>query len=282
MVTAMVLRPEQPIGIFDSGVGGLTVVRAVRQALPNEQLVYLGDTARVPYGNRNVPTIVRFTRDAARFLVQQEVKMVLVACNTASAAALPVLEAELPVPVIGAVEPGVQSAVAATRNGVIGVIATRATVRSDAYARAIHAWSPRARVVSLACPLFVPLIEEGWFGPKDPIVLQVVERYLRELHAQAPQLDTLVLACTHYPLLYDAIEQVVLKLWPHPVRLVDSAEAMAQMTKERLTALGALHVPSAPIDSFSSKFYVTDEARVAEIGRHFLGSSLPNLTVVDL
>lgn len=282
MVTAMVLRPEQPIGIFDSGVGGLTVVRAVQQALPNERLVYLGDTARVPYGNRNVPTIVRFTREAARFLIQQEVKMVLVACNTASAAALPVLQAELPVPVLGAVEPGVQSAVAATRNGIIGVIATRATVRSEAYAHAIQAWNPRARVISLACPLFVPLIEEGWFLASDSIVLQVVERYLRELHVQAPQLDTLVLACTHYPLLYDAIDQVVRQLWPHPVRLVDSAEAMAHMTKERLTALGALHAPSPSSDSAFPKFYVTDEARVAEIGRHFLGSILPNLTVVDL
>lgn len=278
----MQIDPNHPIGVFDSGVGGLTVVRAVLSALPGETLCYLGDTARVPYGIRSQETVVRYSRNAARFLLQQRVKAVLIACNTASAAALPVLQAELPVLVLGAVEPGAHSAALATRSGEVGVIGTLATVRSGAYARALAAINPRLRVVQRACPLLVPLVEEGWIGVDDSVAEAVARRYLQPLRSEAPRLDTLVLGCTHYPLLLPVLRRVVGELWPHPVTLVDSAEAMAAATARELDALGLRRPVDAPAAEEHLRCFVTDEARVAEVGARFLGRSLGTVELVDL
>lgn len=275
---------EAPIGVFDSGVGGLTVARAVMARLPAERLLYLGDTARVPYGTRSQQTVLRYSRNAARFLLQRSVKLVLVACNTASAAALPALRAELPVGVLGAVEPGAQAAARATRSGVIGVIGTLAMVRSGAYERALAALRPELKVYSMPCPLLVPLVEEGWTAA-DPVSELVVRRYLGALRdaASGSALDTLVLGCTHYPLLAEVIGRVAAELFSHPVTLVDSAQEMAEATAKLLTERGLL-APPADANSLENRLtcYVTDEARVGEVGARFLGRSLADIELVDL
>ncbi len=257
--------------------------------LPAETLVYLGDTARVPYGSRSPQTVVRYSRNAAHFLLEKQVKMVLVACNTASAAALPALREELPVAVLGAVEPGARTAAAVTASGVVGVIGTLATIRSGAYVRAIAERDPRIRVVGMACPLLVPLIEEGWIAPDDSITEQVARRYLVELRAEARDLDTLVLGCTHYPLLTPVLSRVAAELWQHPVKLVDSARAMAHAAETELQRLSLLRQPrDAGPDPLRRRTvdrlqcYVTDEARVTEVGSRFLGRTLDGVMVVDL
>ena len=272
-------KAEQAIGIFDSGVGGLTVMRAVLELLPEEQLIYLGDTARVPYGNRSPATILQYSREAAHFLQTYPVKMILVACNTVSATALTELQAEASVPVLGTVEPGAHAALQATKTGVIGVLGTSATIRSEAYPKAIRAKMPQAQVFGLACPLWVPLIEENWLSPEDPIVVQVIERYLKQLRAQSIHIDTVVLGCTHYPLLEAAVNQVAQTLWPHPIKLVDAAMTMAQAAQQQLLAAQLQN----PVRSRKkSNFFVTDQGRVAEIGSNFLGSALPGLHVITL
>ncbi|MBA2433920.1 MAG: glutamate racemase [Verrucomicrobiota bacterium] len=210
---------EKPIGVFDSGIGGLTVVRALRELLPNESIFYLGDTARVPYGGKSAPTVERYSLEITAMLLAEDCKTVVVACNTASALALPQLEATTPVPITGVIRPGAQAAVGATRNGHIGVIGTRATIKSGAYERALLALDPAVRISARACPLFVPLIEEGWL--QGEITDQIVRQYLAPLVADG--VDTLVLGCTHYPLLREAIGQFL----GDTVRLVDSAQNCA-------------------------------------------------------
>ena len=216
---------EQPIGVFDSGVGGLTVVAALMRRLPGESILYLGDTARLPYGDKSARTVRRYTRRNVDFLIRRGVKAVVVACNTASALALG--ELEYPLPIWGVVEPGAASAVAVTQ-GRIGVVATEATIRSDAYGRAIRRLDPGVDVLSQACPLFVPLVEEGWTDAGDPISRQIAERYLTSL--LVAEIDTLVLGCTHYPMLIPVLRQVV----GDAVTLVDSAAAMAQKVAREL------------------------------------------------
>src|SRR5258705_13206084 len=223
---------RHPIGVFDSGVGGLTVVRALRKTLPGEDIIYLGDTARVPYGSKSPRTVERYSLTCQQFLLARGVKLVLIACNTASANALPALVAASPVPVIGAVDPGAASALAATRDGHIGVIGTLGTVRSGAYPAAIAAHDPKVSLVALACPLLVPLAEEGWTD--DEVAVLVARRYLRELFAKDPRIDTLVLGCTHYPLLRDVIERVAAEAAGQPVAVVDSASAMAEAARDAL------------------------------------------------
>lgn len=297
------LSPSQAIGVFDSGVGGLTVARAVLSRLPDERLVYLGDTARVPYGMRSAQTVLRYSRNAARFLLQNTVKLVLIACNTASAAALEALQAELPVGVLGAVEPGAAAAAAVTRSGIVGVIGTLATVRSGAYERALQKQNPELIVHTAACPLLVPLIEEGWTGERDPVSELVVRRYLGELRQRAPQLDTLVLGCTHYPLLAPLLHRVAGELWQREIALVDSAQAMAEAAAAELerrqllfapppqdpSGLSTPSAPSAPSVTEQRRrltdrlrCFVTDEARVAEVGARFLGRDLGTIELVDL
>ncbi len=218
---------EQPIGVFDSGIGGLTVVRAIRDLLPREQIIYLGDTARVPYGSKSPATVQRYSLEIAEMLMERGAKGIVVACNSASSIALPKLEEVLTVPVVGVIRPGAEAAIAATRSGQVGVIGTRATVRSGAYERHLQDLNADIQVVSLACPLLVPLIEEGLLD--DPVTEQVLRRYLEPLLEKG--VDTLVLGCTHYPLLIDAIEKVV----GPKVQVVDSAQNCAVAVQRLLS-----------------------------------------------
>lgn len=215
------------IGVFDSGVGGLTVVSALRRRLPGESILYLGDTARLPYGSKSQDTVSRYTRRNIEFLVERGVKAVVVACNTASALALPQLET--PVPTWGVIEPGAKKAAALSR-GRIGVIATEATVRSDAYPKALRALRHDLAILSQPCPLFVPLVEEGWHD--DPVTEAIAARYLRPLLEAG--IDTLVLGCTHYPMLIPVLQRIV----GPDVTLVDSAEAVADLVAEGLKERG--------------------------------------------
>ena len=248
----------RPIGVFDSGVGGLTVFQALERALPQESLVYLGDTARVPYGTKSAETVVRYTLEAARFMLRQQVKMVVVACNTASSVALEAMERETRLPVLGVIGPGARRAVERSASQRIGVIGTRATVASGAYKRAIQALAPEAEVLSQACPLFVPLAEEGW--TEGEITRSIAEKYLEPFQRAA--VDTLVLGCTHYPLLRGVIAQVM----GPGVDLVDSAEAVAEeaarlSAENRGAAARGVH-----------HFYVTDAPETFQVvAERFLG-----------
>jgi len=218
---------KQPIGVFDSGIGGLTVAAALRRLLPHEDIYYIGDTARLPYGGKSQTTIERYAVEISGLLLAGNAKMIVVACNTASALAIPRLQQTLEVPVTGVILPGARAAVTATRNGHVGVIGTRGTIRSGAYERAIHAIAPEVRVSSQSCPMLVPAIEEGWLD--DPITESIFARYLEDLMKSG--IDTLVLGCTHYPLLKPALARF---LGP-AIRLVDSAENCALAVRQLLT-----------------------------------------------
>jgi glutamate racemase len=255
----------------------LTVVRALSDHLPAEELIYLGDTARVPYGSKSAETVSRYAQLSTRFLLDQRVKMIVVACNTASAYALDALKASLPVPVLGAVEPGARAAVAATRSGRVGVIGTLGTVRSGAYVRAIAAAGGEGvTVTARACPLLVPLAEEGWTD--DEIAASIARRYLSELHREAADIDVLVLGCTHYPILRSMIGRVARELFGHELVLVDSAEAMAREAHAELTRLGLLRAAGPG----ALRCYVTDDARIDEVGSRFLGRHIGEVLRVDL
>ena len=258
---------SRPIGIFDSGVGGLTVFREIARVLPLEPLVYLGDSARVPYGTKSPDTVIRYSRQAAQHLLARGIKMLVVACNTATAAALPALISELPVPVIGVVEPGARAAVQRS-TGRIGVIATEGTVKSKAYTKAIKALKPDLEVIEAAAPLFVPLAEEGWANTH--VAREVAEIYLEPLVDAG--IDTLVLGCTHYPILRGTIERVV----GDKVEIVDSAETTAQVVKEKNTATTMSGPPEY-------HFLVTDaEERFRRIAGDFLEHEIENLELVSL
>ncbi len=267
---------DKAIGVFDSGVGGLTVVRALRRELPGEHIVYLGDTARLPYGVKSPSTVVRYSLQSARFLLGRGLKQLVIACNTASAAALPHLERELPVPVLGVIGPGAAEAVAATRTGHIGVIGTLGTIRSSAYRRAIAALRPDVEVTAVACPLFVPLAEEGWFDGEVPKI--VARRYLGEVFGSLDDIDTLVLGCTHYPLLKPVLREVTYELTGREVRLVDSAGAIARATHAELDARGVLRDGA----DGTLECFVTDAARIDEIGPRFLGEPLGPVEQVEI
>jgi glutamate racemase len=244
------------IGVFDSGVGGLTVVSALRRRLPEESILYLGDTARLPYGSKSPDTVTRYTRRNIEFLTDRGVKAVVVACNTASALALPNLEMH-ELPTWGVIEPGARKAAAVSR-GKVGVIATEATVRSDAYPRALRTFRPELEIVSRACPLFVPLVEEGWHD--DPITEEVARRYLEPLLEAG--IDTLVLGCTHYPLLVPVLQRVA----GPGVTLVDSAEAVAEMVA---AGLAERHLEST--HPAAHQFCVTDSGETFQrIARRIL------------
>ena len=263
------------IGVFDSGVGGLTVVRALRAVLPGEDITYLGDTARVPYGSKSPRTVERYSLACQQFLLDRGVKLVLIACNTASANALPALASASPVPVIGAVEPGAKSALAVTENNHVGVIGTLATIRSSAYVKTIAALDPDVKVTALACPMFVPLAEEGW--THDEIAKLAARKYLAELFARDPQIDTLVLGCTHYPLLRDVISEVAASLAHHPVHVVDSASAMAEAARDALGSGPNRRTTAGRLDCFA-----TDTSRLDEVAPRFLGEPLTGFELVDL
>lgn len=261
-----------PIGIFDSGVGGLTVYRAIAAALPQESLCYVGDTARVPYGNKSPETVTRYSLEIAAFLAERGVKALVVACNTSSAVALPALRERCAFPVIGVIEPGVEAALAATRSGRIGVIATAATIASQAYAHALKARAPNARIVSRACPMFVPLVEEGWLD--GPIADAVIHQYLDPLRSEG--IDTLILGCTHYPLLAPRIAA----LFGDDVRLVDSGAAAADALRAILQQHGLAAEPTARPQH---RLYVTDAATAfAQITARILDRAVPAITAITL
>ena len=255
----------RPIGVFDSGIGGLTVVAALRKLLPSESIFYIGDTARVPYGGKSQATIERYSQELSGLLLAERAKCIVVACNTASALGVPRLVETLRVPITGVIEPGAQAAVKATRSGKIGVIATRATIHSRAYERAIEELNSEVEVFSAACPLLVPLIEEGWLD--DPITESVIARYLEKMLRHG--VDTLVLGCTHYPLLRDAIQRFT----GPGVTLVDSAQntalAVQKLLKQNKLAapkknIGKLQV--ALTDPSTSFLRVAEEALGLQVG----------------
>ena len=256
------------IGIFDSGVGGLTVQRAILEALPGLDTVYLGDTARVPYGTRSAAVVTRYSLNNARFLAGQGIELLVVACNTASAVALPALRDALPVPVLGVVEPGARAAARASRTGRIGVIGTQSAMGSGAYQAAVRALQPGAQVTAQACPLFVPLAEEGWTDPGDEVVRLVARRYLAPVREAG--VDVLILGCTHYPLLEAAIAAEL-----PGVALVDSARAIAADVRERFGAAGR--------GAAQHRFYVTDTPeKVLAVAGRFLGRPVTAAEHVDV
>ena len=257
-----------PIGVFDSGLGGLTVAHAIMRHLPAESLVYFGDTARVPYGPKSPDTVRRYSHEIAAYLLEQGVKAIVVACNTATAHALPMLRNELDVPVIGVVEPGARAAVRASRTGRIGVIATAGTIRSGAYVRAIEAEAPEARVTALACPLFVPLVEEGWtdHAATRAIACEYLAPFMND------EVDTLVLGCTHYPLLKPLIAEVV----GPGVRLIDSAEETAVDTRRML----AEHSLGAESGEGRYRFVASDDRQqFLTLGQRFFGDTIEDVEI---
>lgn len=257
-----------PIGVFDSGVGGLTVVAALREQLPGESILYLGDTARLPYGTKSKATVERYTRKNLEFLIGRGVKAVVVACNTASALALDTVDAEIPI--WGVIEPGASQA-AKVSDGRIGVIATESTIRSGAYERALHRHRSELEILSQPCPLFVPLVEEGWHD--DPITIEVAKRYLEPLIDQ--QVDTLLLGCTHYPLLEPVLEKIV----GEDIRLVDSAYAVAKQVALELETIGLMTRTATP----EHHFCVTDNSeRFSRIASLVLGTPQVSLELVEV
>jgi len=255
---------DRPIGVFDSGLGGLTVVKELNRLLPEESIVYFGDTARVPYGTRSRDTVMKYSEQCIRFLLSKDIKMVIVACNTVSATSLEALKKKFDIPILGVIEPGALAAVKATRNKRVGVIGTGGTIKSGAYPAAIKRLDPGISVFEKACPLFVPIVEEGWSGTE---VAQLTAReYLAGIKDSG--VDTLVLGCTHYPLLSGVISEVM----GPDVRLVNPAEGTAARAREILMAEGLKRESKAPA---STGFYVSDIGeRFQTIGGHFLNKDI--------
>jgi len=266
------MNADAPLGVFDSGLGGLTVVRALREALPGERIVYLGDTARVPYGTRSAEVVTRYALLSARHLAARGIKLLVVACNTVSAQSLPALAAALPIPVVGVIEPGAAAAAARSKGGNIAVLATPGTVASGAYQAALRRLLPLSSVVARACPLFVPLAEEGWIDGEVPRL--VAERYLSDLRRGG--IDTALLGCTHYPLLARVISEV---LGPQ-VTIVDSAEATAASVALLLEKHGLARTTGP---SPRHKTICTDMPdRFRAIAERFLGRPVEAVELVDL
>jgi glutamate racemase len=265
-----------PIGVFDSGVGGLTVVRAIRAALPEESIIYLGDTARVPYGNRGEATVRRYSLNATQLLIDRGVKAIVVACNTATAYALPALQRRWSVPVLGVVAPVAAAAAERSQTGHIGVIGTRGTISSGCYPEALGALNPALRSVQIACPLFVPLAEEGWLDGAIPE--QVAQVYLEPL--VKTQVDTLILGCTHYPLLRPAIAHVLDRMMPRKVALLDSAQATTSALVALLDREG-LRAPSGSSGVLTT--LVTDDPKgFAPLSSRFAGEYIGQAEHVDI
>lgn len=266
------MNDARPIGVFDSGVGGLTVVRALMERLPFENIVYFGDTARVPYGIKSQATIYEFTQQIARFLLERDVKMLIIACNTIAAVAASRVQQWANVPVLDVIEAGAAAAAAQSQTQHIAVIATPTTVNSNAYARAIGRHLPEARVFSQACPLFVPLVEEGWLD--NEVARLTAAEYLRPILAE--DVDTLVLGCTHYPLL----KPLLSRLCGDAMHIVDSAQTTAEWTAQKLAALNLLNQSG---DAPFYHYFVTDvPLRFQTIGERFLGRGMAALELARL
>lgn len=267
----------KPIGVFDSGLGGLTVAAALNRKLPNEQLIYLGDTARLPYGTKSASTVIRYSLQIANFLVSQGIKLLVAACNTASAHAVDALREALPIPVLGVVEPGAREAAHRTTLGQIGVIGTLGTVGSGAYRRALQDIRSDLVVFSQPCPLLVPLAEEGWH--EHPVTAEVARHYLSQLRQQSGDLDTIVLGCTHYPLLKKTLADQASGVFGHPVELVDSADAVAQAVADELVDKDLTQRGSRVAED---RFFVTDDSRFAELAARFLGRRISAVENADI
>ncbi|MEZ5358884.1 MAG: glutamate racemase [Candidatus Zixiibacteriota bacterium] len=263
---------SKPIGVFDSGVGGLTVLAELMRLLPNEDIVYFGDMGRTPYGPRSKDIILEFTRQDVNFLQEQDVKFIVAACNTAASVALETVMEEHVTEMLGVIEPGARAAVEATQNNKVGIIGTHATIASDAYPKAIHRINKKIKVFSLACPLFVPLAEEGFHD--KPATFLIAEDYLQTLKDNG--IDTLVLGCTHYPLLKDAIQRVV----GDDVKIIDSATSTAIEVKDILKQKDLTNEQSS---HGQYKFYVSDVPdKFAPVAERFLGQRIDNIIRVDI
>ena len=260
----------RPIGVFDSGIGGLTVLQALTEAMPGEDFIYLGDTARLPYGTKSNEVILRYSRENSEFLLAKGIKMLVVACNTSSAIALTEISSRTVVPVIGVIEPGAEVAVETSRNGKIGVIGTEATIASGAYTRAIQTLRPGAEIYTRACPLLVPLVEEGWTD--NDVAERTVACYLDSLKQSG--IDTLLLGCTHYPLLRRMFERVL----GAEVRIVDSASATAAAVSKKLVEL---QLAAARRRGFRSFFVTETPERFVRVGRRFIGDQVESAVRID-
>lgn len=263
---------ESPIGIFDSGVGGLTVVSELFRILPQEDIIYFGDTAHLPYGSKSKEAVTRFSLDIVNFLKAQKVKIVIVACNTASSFALSRLREKIDLPVIGVIEPGAQAAIDTTRNFKIGIIGTEGTIKSRAFEEALKKINRDVKIFSQACPLFVPLVEEGWLD--EPETSQIAEKYLSPLKDKG--IDTLILGCTHYPLLKELLSRIM----GQGVSLIDTAEATAKAVKKSLGEKNLLRKGNhKPV----YKFFVSDDPeKFLQLGMRFLGKGIDKAERVDL
>lgn len=268
------MKRNRPIGIFDSGVGGLTVYRELKRRLPEERFLYLGDTARVPYGTKSAETIVKYSLQNGQFLTTLGVKLLVVACNTASSYAMEAMVETFDVPVVGVIPSGVRKALELSRNRKIGVIATESTVASESYQDMIRQLEPASEIWAKACPLFVPLVEDGWLD--HPVTAEVSRIYLEEIKGRS--IDTLILGCTHYPMLKKVISAVA----GPGVNLVDSAEALAGEIRQILIALGLERKPD-PAQPPEDEFYVTDSvARFRKVAEIFLARSVEKVQTIDL
>jgi glutamate racemase len=266
------LKSNFPIGVFDSGLGGLTVVKQVIQFLPNERIVYFGDTARVPYGTKSADTIIRYSRQIIKVLQQHKVKVIIVACNTASALALEVLSKEIKTPMIGVIAPGARKAALSTKLKKVGIIATSSTIKSGAYAAHIKAIDRNIKVTSQACPLFVPLVEEGWFD--HDVTYRVAQEYLAAI--KKAKVDSLILGCTHYPLLKNVLHSCM----GPKVNLIDSAEEVAAQVRQLLLEKKLLRMQLSPAEH---TFLVSDEPEIFKrLARRFLGGGVKEVKKVNV
>lgn len=263
---------EKPVGVFDSGVGGLTVVNQLIKSLPQEDIIYFGDTAHLPYGSKSKESVIRFSLDIANFLQAQKVKIIVVACNTASSFALSSLRENIEIPVIGVIEPGAQAAVDATRNFKIGIIGTEGTIKSRAFEEALRKIDKNVKVFSRACPLFVPLVEEGWLD--EPETSQIAEKYLSAIKNEG--IDTLILGCTHYPLLKELLSRIM----GQEISLIDTAEATAKAVERKLREKNLLRKGNRKA---VYKFFVSDDPdKFLQLGRRFLGKNIEKAERINL
>jgi glutamate racemase len=267
-----ILGSNRPIGVFDSGIGGLTVLKEIMKRLPQENTIYLGDTARVPYGIRSPETVIKYSFENTRFLFARNIKLLVIACNTASSISLNAIKESVSIPVIGVIEPGAQAAVRATRKNRVGIIGTDATITSNAYTNVIKNMDERITVFGLPCPLFVPLVEEGWTDGN--IATLIARRYLKDIKRK--DIDTLVLGCTHYPLLKSVISNVM----GRNVRLIDSAVETSHVIKRTLQNMA---ITRKEEERPEREFYVTDSPeKFLKIGERFLGKKIEHIEKITV
>lgn len=266
------INRSNSVGVFDSGIGGLTVVKQINSFLPNEGIVYFGDTARVPYGSKSNSTVVEYSLQNARFLISKNVKIIVAACNTASSVALEILRENYDVPIIGMIKPGAKMAAANTKNGRIGIIGTNATIRNNAYSKELHLLDKNLEIIEKECPLFVPLAEEGWIDHKATYA--IAEEYLAELRESG--IDTLILGCTHYPILASVIQKVI----GDSVKLIDSGTAASLIVEEYLEGRNLRNHSAVP---GNNEYYVSDlPVKFKGVAQRFLGKKITDVTKIDI